>query len=84
MMSCKEVSVLVSESLDRKIGFFQLMGLRMHLAMCHVCRGYRLQMIILRKALRRALALPHSGDFPGSALSPEAKTRIKTALARQG
>ena len=37
MFSCKEVSRLVSESMDRALPFYQRVLVRMHLLMCKYC-----------------------------------------------
>ncbi len=81
MLNCKEVSRLVSESLDRKLPFWQRMGLWIHLSMCKLCRGFRKDLLILRSAARQ-----HADDIrmnaiePNAVLSEEARERIQRAL----
>ncbi len=53
MLSCKEVSHLVSEAQDRKLGIAEKMQLELHLAMCKGCSNLRKQMDFLRGAMRR-------------------------------
>ena len=52
MLSCKEASHLVSEGLDRDLGFFERVRLRLHLAICDGCTNFKKQMDFLRRALR--------------------------------
>jgi len=50
--SCKEVSHLVSQGLDRELGFGERLRLRAHLAICNGCRNFRRQIAFLRTAVR--------------------------------
>ena len=51
--SCKEVSHLVSQGLDRRLGFGERVRLRVHLAICDGCANFKRQMEFLRKAMLR-------------------------------
>ena len=53
MLSCKEVTRLVSQGLDRRLGFGERLRLRIHLAICDGCANFRRQMLFLRKAMAR-------------------------------
>ncbi len=53
MLSCKDVTHLLSEAQDRKLLLPEKLHLEMHLAMCKGCRNYRKQMNFLREACRR-------------------------------
>jgi hypothetical protein len=50
MLTCKEVSRLVSQGLDRKLGFGERVALRLHLAICEGCANFNKQMRYLRRA----------------------------------
>jgi predicted anti-sigma-YlaC factor YlaD len=50
--SCKEVSHLVSQGLDRELGLGERLRLRAHLAICNGCRNFRRQIGFLRTAVR--------------------------------
>ena len=78
MRSCKEVSELVSQSLDRKLPFWTRMGVWMHLGMCRLCWGFRRQLLMLREAARRN-AEKIAGE-EGPTLSQAAHQRIRRAL----
>ena len=51
--SCKEVSHLVSQGLDRRLGFGERLRLRLHLAICDGCANFKRQMDFLRAAVNR-------------------------------
>ena len=53
MLSCKEVTRLVSQGLDRRLGFGERMRLRVHLAICDGCTNFKKQTAFLRAAVRR-------------------------------
>jgi hypothetical protein len=51
--SCQEVTRLVSEGQDRKLGFAERMVLRAHLAICRGCANFEAQIGFLRRAMQR-------------------------------
>ena len=53
ILSCKEVSRLVSQGLDRRLGFGERIALRVHLAICEGCTNFSRQLAFLRKAVSR-------------------------------
>ena len=60
MLTCKEVSRLVSQGLDRRLGFGERIALRVHLSICEGCSNFSKQVAFLRKAVARI------GDSTGS------------------
>lgn len=56
MLTCKEITHLLSESQDRKLSISEKVQLEMHLAMCKGCRNFKEQMQFLRDACRKYLA----------------------------
>ena len=52
-MSCKEITLLLSEAQDRKLSVAEKLKLEMHLAMCQGCKAYKGQLVFLRQACRR-------------------------------
>ncbi|HEX7953300.1 MAG TPA: zf-HC2 domain-containing protein [Burkholderiales bacterium] len=52
MLTCKEVSELVSHSMDRRLGWLERWRLRVHLKACEGCRNFQKQMTFVRTALR--------------------------------
>jgi hypothetical protein len=53
ILSCREVTRLVSERLDRRLGFGERVALRLHFAICRSCTHFNRQMDFLREATRR-------------------------------
>jgi hypothetical protein len=53
LISCKDVSRLVSEREERTLGRFERWRLKMHLAVCDACMRFEKQMRFLREAMRR-------------------------------
>ena len=51
--SCKEVSQLVSQGLDRRLGFVERVRLRLHLAICDGCTSFKRQMDFLQAAVKK-------------------------------
>jgi hypothetical protein len=82
MLTCKDASHLISENLERRLGFWERWGLRMHLWMCVNCRRFERQINFMHAALRtlgkRAEVADDSTEFP-----PEARERIRKALAER-
>ena len=75
MFKCKEVSRVVSDSLDRKLPLHHRVMIRIHLAMCKYCARFKRQILLIREACRRPEALPEAPDS-AAVLSQEARQRI--------
>lgn len=80
MLTCKEISKLVSDSLDRKLPVRQRIGVRFHLMMCSMCRAYEKQTHLLRKMMHSYARLK-DGNTASEHLSEQARQRIKKALS---
>ena len=79
MLSCKQASQLLSQSLDRKLMRRELIGLRLQLMLCRMCRRFGRQIIGMRKMVRRLRQqIEHDETVK---LSTEAKQRIAQVLA---
>jgi hypothetical protein len=53
MLTCKEVTHLLSQGQDRRLSVGERLSLRLHLAICRGCSNFRGQMDFLRLACRR-------------------------------
>ena len=77
MLSCKEITELVSKSLDTKIPFMKRVELRLHLMVCKFCNRYAKQVRSLHSTIKR-------GGFDSvdesASLSAEFKDNMKQAL----
>ena len=86
MMSCKEAARLISEERDHQLSLGQRMGLRMHLVMCTLCRGYKQNIEALGRIVARAgdavlSSLPlGDSDDKELALPVSARQRIKDKI----
>ena len=80
MLSCREVTRLVSESLDRELPLRQRMSTKMHLMMCKLCSRYNNQLAGLREAVRLHSMREEDIDIYPASLSSEARERIKESL----
>jgi len=80
MLSCKEVSLLLSKACDQRLAWRERLAVRLHLLYCRGCAQFGKQLQFLRAAGRR---LAQSDTLPGGAtLSVTARNRIRAALQR--
>ncbi len=81
MMNCKEVSRLLSESMERKLSLSERVGLWFHLSMCKLCKGFSKDLQQLREAARRhAEDVVNEAWDSDAALTGEARKRMKRVL----
>jgi len=78
MLSCKDVTRLLSESMDHSLPLGKRVGVRLHLLVCKFCARYERQLLLIRETVQRLAA---TEDVPGETLSAEARERIRKALA---
>ncbi len=74
MLSCEEVTHLVSQGLDRRLSWTERWGVRVHQMYCLGCRRFARQVVFLRRAAQQ---LQRDGDLR---LSASARARIRQAL----
>lgn len=80
MLNCKDASRLQSQSHERRLSLWELIGLKLHLLICKGCRGFAQHLRLIRQACRRVDESKGVGaEAPG--LPPDAKTRILKELA---
>ena len=80
MLSCKEVSLLLSKSCDQKLPWRVRLAVRLHLLYCRGCTQFGKHLQFLHAAGRR---LAQSDTLAGGAtLSVAARSRIRAALQR--
>ena len=51
MKNCKQTSLLVTQSMDRRLTWSERLGMRIHLAMCDNCARFVKQMRLIREML---------------------------------
>lgn len=57
MLTCRELSEMVSRAQDRKPSWLERWRMRLHLRVCDGCRNFQDQMTLLRKIIRKHPAL---------------------------
>src|SRR4051812_20938067 len=77
--TCKEMTALMSQSMERRLTLRERVLLKLHLWVCAWCVWYLEQLKLLRASLR-ARAEGTGGEYPGASLSAEARERIKSTL----
>jgi hypothetical protein len=81
MLSCKNVTQLLSESMDHSLPLGKRIGVRLHLLICKFCARYERQLLLIRETVRRIVTTEEKpGEPPGETLSEEAKERIRKSL----
>jgi Putative zinc-finger len=78
MLSCKQASQLVSQSLDRKLNTRERFALKLHLFICKYCTRFSQQLVAMRVAMLRNRQTVENDT--NVTLSTEAKARITQAL----
>jgi len=53
MRSCREITALVSQGLDKKLSFGERMAIGIHVMLCSRCRNFQSQTQFIRKAAHR-------------------------------
>jgi len=59
-LSCKQASVLLSQTQERRLGLLERSKLRLHLLACDGCTNFFKQLGFIRAAIRRY----RDGDLP--------------------
>lgn len=78
---CRDVTRLVSESMDRSLPFGKRIGVRIHLLICEFCARYERQLLLIRGIARRLTEeKEEAGGPPEESLSEEARERIRNSL----
>lgn len=80
MRSCKEVSRLASERMDRKLSLRERMAFHVHVMMCRNCLRYARQLAVLRQATDKLRLTRRNTDAGG--LPDEARERIARRLPK--
>lgn len=77
MLSCKQVSLLTSRSMDTALTRREQWAVRLHLLYCRGCQRFRDQAQFLRRAARRSSESLSAG---ATRLPAAARERIRAAL----
>ena len=80
MLTCRDVSRLVSDAMDRELPLTARIRVRMHLLLCPPCKRYEDQVHLLRQTARHLYRHVTEGVEGSVALSDEARGRILQTL----
>ena len=84
MLSCKDVTRLISESMDRSLPLGKRIGVRVHLLICKFCARYERQLILIRETVRHLVTTEERPGEPyGETLTEKARERIRRSLQQQ-
>jgi len=81
MLSCKEVSLLLSKACDQRLPWRVRLAVRVHLLYCRGCTRLRKQLQFLRTAGRRFSDQLDAASL--QRLPEDARRRIRTALEQE-
>jgi len=81
-MSCKEVTELLSQSIERRLSLRETLRLRMHLLVCTACARFKRQLKFLHAAAR-AYAQRAMSTARQWVLSRTARERIRERLQHE-
>jgi len=81
-LTCKQVSKALLDGDYAKLPWYKRMGLRMHVGMCIVCRGYNRNVMLMYDVVRRFLEREETTvpEADTSQLDTSARDRIKARL----
>ncbi len=80
MPSCKEVSRLVSESMETKLSLRKRIGLWIHLSMCRLCKGFARQLRVIQAAAKQHGESETDTRLADATLPDKARERIRRAM----
>ncbi len=82
MFDCREISRLVSISMDHRLPLRKRAGLRLHLMMCRYCARYRRQLFFLRELM---CSYNQRCDVQADSISlpPKARERFRRRLQKR-
>lgn len=83
MPSCRDMTKLISDSLDKKLSVRNRLGLWFHIMMCGMCRRFRSNIITIRKRVRESKSELDPSDAVSVPLPPATKARLEDIIQRR-
>ncbi|MDD5036779.1 MAG: hypothetical protein PHE55_18780 [Methylococcaceae bacterium] len=80
MLTCKEASRLLSQSMDHALPRMKRLELRIHVWLCSACSNFEKQLLFLKRAARQLDERDSQTDQ--ARLSSEARERIRKAVGK--
>lgn len=82
--NCKDMSLVMSQSMERRLTLRESAAMKLHLLVCIWCVWYLEHLRFIRDTLRtRAAQLPSEESSATRSLSTEARDRIRRALSEK-
>jgi len=78
--ACKRVSQLTSDSFERQLSLSEKLQLKIHFAMCGLCRNYHQSLQTMEEIFKHIRQQSSEND---ACLPEDAKQKIKTALHQE-
>ena len=79
--TCKEVTRMASDAMERKLPLRQRIEMKLHFLICALCLRYFKQLQFMREIARQHVAqVEDAASSTTSSLSPEARKRMKRRL----
>ena len=78
MLSCKDASQIISQSLDRQLTTRERFALKLHLLICRYCKRFSQQIQAIRVALKQAINAVENDD--SIKMSSETKKRLLQSI----
>ncbi len=79
MLTCKEVTEMVSNKLDRKLSLIERLKLKLHLMICKHCKSYANQLNFIHALSNRADEHIEALEI---GLSASAKNRLRESISK--
>ena len=79
MFKCKDISLLISRSMDQKLPLRIRIGIKFHLMMCNLCLSYKKQLELVHKAILK-FDTDKEEFFPVTQLPDQTREKIKKNL----
>ena len=78
MLSCKDASQIISQSLDRQLTMRERFAVKLHLLICKYCKQFSQQLQTIRVALKLARSAVENDDT--IKMPPETKKRLMQSI----
>jgi len=82
MINCKEYALLLSQSLDQPISFWEKLSIKMHQVLCPPCKHIDSQLDAIRTACRFSPGADGQEGMEGDRLSDDACEQMKSVLRK--
>ncbi len=82
MLTCREATTLISQSIDDRLPVGRRVALRLHLIMCKLCSRYKRQLVFLGSAIRKYAGKIEDGRLFPAFLTEESRRHLTSLISR--